>query len=72
MTSSSRQKPDRIWLDPKEAATYVGVSVKAIRNAYGRGELRHARLSQSRYAKIRIRLSWLDSWLERNAQGGER
>jgi L-alanine-DL-glutamate epimerase-like enolase superfamily enzyme len=68
----STPKPDRVWLDPKQAADHIGVSVKIIYVACRRHELRHVKLAHSRFGKIRIRLDWLEGWMAKKAIGGDR
>ena len=51
----------RPWITVKEAATYAGVGVDAIYAACASGSLKHSRLGHS---TIRLRLEWVDAWLE--------
>jgi excisionase family DNA binding protein len=57
----------KIWLTVAEGAEYAGVSRDTIYTACERRELNHARVAGRR--AIRLRAVWIDSWLERHAQG---
>lgn len=57
----------RIWLTVTQAAEYAGVSRDTIYTACERREIRNARVSGRR--TIRIRLEWIDAWLEQHAPG---
>jgi excisionase family DNA binding protein len=59
---------DKIWLTVQEAAGYSSVSVDTIYTACERGELRHVKIGGRK--AIRLRLEWIDHWLERHAFGG--
>ena len=50
-----------------EGAEYAGVSRDTIYTACERRELNHARVGGRR--AIRLKAAWVDSWLERHAQG---
>jgi excisionase family DNA binding protein len=52
------------WLSPKQAAARVGISVWSIYDACATKGLRHSKLGHS---TIRIRLAWLDEWMEKQA-----
>jgi excisionase family DNA binding protein len=58
----------KIWLTVAEGAEYAGVSRDTIYTACERRELNHARVAGRR--AIRLKAVWIDSWLERYAQGG--
>jgi excisionase family DNA binding protein len=60
----------KIWLTVAEGAEYAGVSRDTIYTACERGELHHARISGRR--SIRLKVLWIDAWLERHARGAER
>jgi excisionase family DNA binding protein len=62
----------RRWLDVKGAADYLNVSTKIVYVACRRGDLRHVKLADSRFGKIRIRIDWLEGWMTKKAVGGER
>jgi excisionase family DNA binding protein len=57
----------RTWLTVAEGAEYAGVSRDTIYTACERRELNHARVGGRR--AIRLKTAWIDSWLERHAQG---
>jgi excisionase family DNA binding protein len=57
----------KTWLTVAEGAEYAGVSRDTIYTACERHELNHARVSGRR--AIRLKIAWIDSWLERHAQG---
>lgn len=63
MTSSTDEP--RVWLDSKQAAEYVGCSIKTIRYALEAGELRGAQITAK--GRWRIRRTWVDEWLDRKA-----
>jgi excisionase family DNA binding protein len=69
---STRPKPDRVWLSVKEASQRIGTSEKIVYQACRRHELRHTRLSNSPFGKLRIRIDWLENWMSRLAVGGDR
>lgn len=48
------------WLSPRECAAHAGVCVATIVRAIRRGDCRGARCGRV----WRVRLSWLDGWLE--------
>src|SRR5262245_49949998 len=50
------------WLDLTEASVIVGVSTATLRRQIRAGRLRHARVGG--YSAIRLRKSWIDTWLE--------
>lgn len=59
------------WISTKQAADRAQVSVKAIRNAVKRGDLRAVRVGNAGNGRsIRTRASWVDLWLEAAAKGG--
>ena len=58
---------DGSWLKVMAAAAYAGVSRDTIYTACERGELRHVRVGGRR--SIRLRVEWIDAWLERHARG---
>ena len=55
------------WLNVGDAAKHAGISRDTIYTAVERGELRHVRLGGRR--AIRLRVEWVDEWLERHARG---
>lgn len=55
----------KTWLTVTEAAQYAGVSRDTVYTACGRREIRHARVGGRR--AIRVKLEWIDAWLERHA-----
>ena len=55
----------KTWLNVAEAAEYAGVSRDTIYTACERREIRQARLGGRR--AIRLRVEWIDAWLERHA-----
>ena len=57
----------KTWLTVAEGAEYAGVSRDTIYTACERRELQHARVGGRR--AIRLKTVWIDSWLERHAQG---
>jgi excisionase family DNA binding protein len=57
----------KTWLTVAEGAEYAGVSRDTIYTACERRELNHARVAGRR--AIRLRAAWIDTWLERHAQG---
>jgi excisionase family DNA binding protein len=57
----------KIWLTVAEGAEYAGVSRDTIYTACECRELNHARVAGRR--AIRVKTVWIDSWLERHAQG---
>jgi len=57
----------KTWLTVAEGAAYAGVSRDTIYTACERRELNHARVGGRR--AIRLKVAWIDSWLERHAQG---
>ena len=57
----------KTWLTVAEGAEYAGVSRDTIYTACERRELNHARVGGRR--AIRLKAAWIDSWLERHAQG---
>ena len=59
----------KTWLTVAEGAEYAGVSRDTIYTACERGELHHARIGGRR--SIRIKVQWIDGWLERHARGAE-
>ena len=59
----------RTWLTVAESAEYAGVSRDTIYTACERDELHHARIGGRR--SIRVKLQWIDAWLECHARGAE-
>jgi excisionase family DNA binding protein len=59
----------KTWLTVAESAEYAGVSRDTIYTACERGELHHARIGGRR--SIRVKLQWIDAWLERHARSAE-
>ena len=57
----------KTWFTVSDGAEYAGVSRDTIYTACERGELRHARIAGRR--AIRIKVGWIDAWLERHARG---
>jgi excisionase family DNA binding protein len=57
------------WLKVEAAARYAGISRDTVYTACEREELRHARVGGRR--SIRLRVEWIDAWLERHARGPE-
>src|SRR5687768_15290500 len=60
---------DRL-LSAKEAAEYLGVSLKRLYEFCGDGSLRHLRLADTNAGVLRFRQQWLDAWAEARAVGG--
>jgi excisionase family DNA binding protein len=60
---------ERPWLTVQEAASYAAVSTDTIYSACERGELRHTKINGRR--AIRIRVEWVDNWLEQHCSGTE-
>lgn len=60
---------DRL-LSAKEAADYLGISVKRLYEFCRDGSLRHLRLADTAAGVLRFRRQWLDSWAEAKASGG--
>lgn len=54
------------WLRVGQAAEHAGVSKDTIYAACNRGELAHVRIGGKR--TIRLRVEWVDAWLERHAR----
>lgn len=54
--------PSDPWLTLKEASAEVKLSPQTLRTAIARGRLRVARVNDGR--NLRIRRSWLETWLE--------
>jgi len=61
--------PPSPWMTVAVAARYAAVSTDLIYLACERNELRHVRIGGRR--SIRVRVEWIDAWLERFGQGGE-
>ena len=59
----------KTWFTVSEGAEYAGVSRDTIYTACERAELRHARVGGRR--SIRLKVEWIDAWLERHARGAE-
>jgi excisionase family DNA binding protein len=59
----------KTWLTVAESAEYAGVSRDTIYTACERSELHHARIGGRR--SIRVKVQWIDAWLERHARGAE-
>ena len=59
----------KTWLTVAESAEYAGVSRDTIYTACERGKLHHARIGGRR--SIRVKVQWIDAWLERHARGAE-
>ena len=55
------------WLTIANAAAYAKVSTDVLYSAAERNELRHVRIGGRR--SIRLRVDWLDAWLEQHARG---
>lgn len=71
MTDSSTElRSTSPWWTVKQAAEYLGFSIDYIRDGCRDGKLRHVRLSNGPRGEIRIRREWLDSWCEKNVEGG--
>jgi excisionase family DNA binding protein len=58
------------WLTVADGAAHAGLSRDTIYTACERGELRHVRVGGRR--TIRLRVDWIDEWLERHVQGNIR
>jgi excisionase family DNA binding protein len=52
------------WITAKQAADHIGVGVDTVYDACARRGLRHVRVGGS---TIRLKLEWLETWLERQA-----
>jgi excisionase family DNA binding protein len=61
------ERPPSPWLTVDSAAKHAAVSTDTIYFACARGELRHVRIGGRR--SIRIRVEWIDAWMERDARG---
>jgi excisionase family DNA binding protein len=59
---------DKPWLTVHDAAAYAAVSLDTIYTACERGKLRHVKVGGRK--AIRLRVEWIDEWLERHATGG--
>ena len=68
----AKMSNDDHWLAPKEVAEIMGVDVRTVYALVRAGEIRHARISDSRKGQIRFRRIWIDRWIEDRARGGER
>ena len=78
MTSPNRPFPDVVvlerddvvgddaWLDTRQAAAYLSVSVSTIRKAC-REDLRHVRLGRVN-GRILTRTEWVDAWMMQGVQ----
>src|SRR5437870_5768238 len=65
----SQPSSDRM-LSAKEAADYIGVSLKRLYAFCNDGTLRHLRLAETKAGVLRFRRQWLDTWAEAKASGG--
>lgn len=61
--------PPSPWLTVTAAARYAAVSTDLIYLAVERDELRHVRVAGRR--SIRLRVEWVDAWLEQFGRGGK-
>lgn len=61
MATAVEQQQDQVWLSKPQAARYLGVTERTVRNYIARGELSAARIQGSHL--IRIRRSDLDALL---------
>lgn len=59
------------WMGLAEAAEYAKCSIDTLARAYKDGELRVTTLTEGKTAPKRLRRSWIDTWLESRATGGE-
>ena len=57
-------------LSAKEAAEYIGISLKRLYQFCHDGSLRHLRLAETKAGVLRFRKLWLDAWAESRATGG--
>ena len=64
------QPPSDRLLSAKEAADYLGISLKRLYAFCNDGSLRHLRLAGTTVEGLRFRRLWLDSWAEGNATSG--
>jgi len=62
---------DTPWLTTAEAASYLRMSPKTIFKACRDDKLKHVQPGGFR-GKILTKREWLDAWVERHTQGGER
>ena len=63
---AAKGQPQKGWLSPLEAAEFVSLHVDTIYDACATGGLKHSRLT--RRGKIRIKVEWLDEWMESHAR----
>lgn len=61
---------EKIWLTVQDAASYAAMSTDTIYTACERAELRHVKVGGRK--AIRLRVEWIDAWLEQHASGGAR
>lgn len=68
VSAPSTQQRSSVWVDQQEAAHYLGVSERTIRNYIARGDLPGHRVKGSRL--VRIRRADLDALLRPIPTGG--
>ena len=70
-TGGGSQPPSDRLLSAKEAADYLGISLKRLYAFCNDGSLRHLRLEDTKAGVLRFRRLWLDLWAESKATGGD-